>query len=142
MVTDGPMPDVGLPQQFGSAVTSGWDIKDFRFFYDAEEDALYVGINFFGIAGDADGDGNPSVTTQELLALGGQDLANLASSEAIQIQFDWNGDKEFDTIAGVPLMRMRTPSRLFQSRHPRVSSLQKQTALSHRYPRLSGLSAH
>ena len=102
MVTDGPMPDVGLPQQFGSAVTSGWDIKDFRFFYDAEEDALYVGINFFGIAGDADGDGNPSVTTQELLALGGQDLANLASSEAIQIQFDWNGDEEFDTIAGVP----------------------------------------
>ena len=33
---------------------------------------------------------------------GGQDLANLALSEAIQIQFDWDGDREFDTIAGVP----------------------------------------
>ena len=33
---------------------------------------------------------------------GGNDLANLASSEAIQIRFDWNEDGVFDTIAGVP----------------------------------------
>jgi hypothetical protein len=33
---------------------------------------------------------------------GGQDLGDLALSEAIQIEFDWNGDGAFDTIAGVP----------------------------------------
>jgi hypothetical protein len=58
IVTDEAEPDVGLPVVFLPR-TSGWDINDFRFVYDAEEDALYVGINFFGIAGDADGDGNP-----------------------------------------------------------------------------------
>ncbi len=93
--------DVGLPPGLPFA-TSGWDIKDFRFVYDAGEDALYVGINFFGIAGDADGDGDPSRTIPELILLGGQDLADLGGSEAIQIQFDWDGDDEYDTIAGVP----------------------------------------
>ncbi len=101
-------PDVGLPPAFPFP-TSGWDIKDFRFVYDAEEDALYVGINFFGIAGDADGDGNPSSTSPALTALGGTDLANLASSEAIQIEFDWNGDGVFDTIAGVPTPPLPKP---------------------------------
>ena len=101
IVTDGSDPDVGLPGQFGS-ITSGWDIKDFRFVYDAEEDVLYVGINFFGIAGDADGDGNPSGTSAQLSTLGGTDVADLGASEAIQINFDWNRDGAFDTIAGVP----------------------------------------
>jgi hypothetical protein len=103
IVADGATPDVGLPAVLASAsVTSGWDIKDFRFVYDAEKDVLYVGINFFGIAGDPDGNGNPSGSSAELISRGGQDLADLASSEAIQILFDWNGDGEFDTIAGVP----------------------------------------
>ena len=101
IVADGATPDVGLPPAWPFA-TSGWDIKDFRFVYDAEKDVLYVGINFFGIAGDADGNGNPSGSSAELISRGGQDLADLASSEAIQILFDWNGDGEFDTIAGVP----------------------------------------
>ena len=99
---------MGLPPAFPFP-TSGWDIKDFRFVYDAEEDALYVGINFFGIAGDADGDGNPSSASPALTALGGADLANLASSEAIQIEFDWNGDGVFDTIAGVPTPPLPKP---------------------------------
>ena len=101
IVTDGTAPDVGMPPGSPS-VTSGWDIKDFRFVYDAEEDVLYVGINFFGIAGDADGDGDPSSSSPALISRGGQDLANLALSEAIQILFDWNRDGVFDTIAGVP----------------------------------------
>jgi hypothetical protein len=106
IVADGATPDVGLPPAWPFA-TSGWDIKDFRFVYDAEKDILYVGINFFGIAGDADGNGNPSGSSAELISRGGQDLADLASSEAIQILFDWNGDGEFDTIAGVPTDAMR-----------------------------------
>jgi hypothetical protein len=101
IVTDGAIPDVGMPP--GSpTVTSGWDIKDFRFVYDAEEDVLYVGINFFGIAGDADGDGDPSSASAALISRGGQDLPDLGSSEAIQISFDWNEDGVFETLAGTP----------------------------------------
>ena len=103
IVTDGTAPDVGLPgRPEWASVTSGWDIKDFRFFYDPADDSLYLGINFFGIAGDADGDGNPAAASPTLTALGGQDLADLGGSEAIQIEFDWNSDGVFDTIAGIP----------------------------------------
>jgi hypothetical protein len=103
IVTDGTAPDVGLPgRPEWASVTSGWDIKDFRFFYDPADDSLYLGINFFSIAWDADGDGNPSAASPTLAALGGQDLADLGGSEAIQIEFDWNSDGVFDTIAGMP----------------------------------------
>ena len=40
--------------------TSGWDIKDIRFHHDGSTDRLFVGINCFGICGDADGDGDPA----------------------------------------------------------------------------------
>lgn len=42
---------------------SGWDIKSINMQYDWISDALYVGIDCWGICGDADGDGNPSVST-------------------------------------------------------------------------------
>jgi hypothetical protein len=101
IVTDGTAFDVGVPPAWPFS-SSGWDIKDIRFLYDRDNDVLYVGINFFGIAGDADGNGNPSNASPELTARGGTDLPNLGASEAIQIQFDWNEDGVFDTIAGVP----------------------------------------
>ena len=101
IVADATDFDVGLPAPLPFS-PSGWDIKDVRFVYDQTTDVLYVGINFFGIAGDADGDGNPSSASPELTALGGSDLANLGGAEAIQIVFDWNEDGVFDTIAGVP----------------------------------------
>ena len=36
---------------------NGWLIKDMRVYYDQPDDRLYVGVNFFGIAGDVDGNG-------------------------------------------------------------------------------------
>ena len=50
--------DVGMPPGFASQ--SGWDIKDMIFHHDGANDVLYIGINCFGICGDADGDGDPS----------------------------------------------------------------------------------
>ena len=44
-----------------SGFNSGWAIKDIRLSYDAQSDTLSVGVNTFGIAGDADGNGNPGV---------------------------------------------------------------------------------
>lgn len=101
VITDGTAADVGLPPAWPYPY-SGWDVKDVRFFYDRDNNVLYVGINFFAIAGDADGDGDPSSTSTALVMRGGGDLASLAASEAIQIRFDWNEDGVFDTIAGVP----------------------------------------
>ncbi len=100
------LPDVGVPSPpfpTNPRPVSGWDIKDVRFFYDRQSDVLYVGINFFGIAGDADGDGDPANSSVTLTALGGSDVSNLGVGEAIQVAFDWNEDEVFDTIAGVPI---------------------------------------
>jgi len=48
--------DVGLPLNAPPGTVSGWDMVDLRLTYDTATDTLYVGINTFGIAGDADGD--------------------------------------------------------------------------------------
>ena len=41
---------------------SGWAVKDIRLDYNAATDTLAVGVNTWGIAGDADGKGNPGAT--------------------------------------------------------------------------------
>ncbi|HEY5814403.1 MAG TPA: hypothetical protein VIT23_17320, partial [Terrimicrobiaceae bacterium] len=73
--------------------------------YDSNTNSLAVGINFFGIAGDADGNGDPSNTSGALSSSGGTDQPNLSGGEAIQIAFDWNADSTFDIIAGIPLFQ-------------------------------------
>ncbi|HEY5814370.1 MAG TPA: hypothetical protein VIT23_17155, partial [Terrimicrobiaceae bacterium] len=104
IVADGVAPDVGVPvPTFPIGTISGWDIKDIRFVYDSNANSLAVGINFFGIAGDADGNGDPSNTSAALSSSGGTDQPNLSGGEAIQIAFDWNADSTFDIIAGIPL---------------------------------------
>jgi hypothetical protein len=55
--------DVGRPLNARPGIVSGWDMVDLRLAYDAAADTLYVGINTYGIAGDADGDGNPGGTS-------------------------------------------------------------------------------
>lgn len=41
-------------------------MKDIRFSYNYRTDELFIGINCYGICGDADGDGDPSVTSDAL----------------------------------------------------------------------------
>jgi hypothetical protein len=106
VVSDGPSPDVGTPPGWPyptpSNPTSGWDMKDLRFFYNAAADEMNIGVNCFGICGDADGNGDPSVSSPELLQRGGTDLANLGQSESIAIALDLNLDGAFDFVVGVP----------------------------------------
>ena len=64
IIEDTSNPDVGMPPAIGG--TSGWDIKDIRLLFDGDADTLTVGVNFWGIASDADGDGDPSSTSTEL----------------------------------------------------------------------------
>ncbi len=95
--------DVGTPTSLGDIVT-GNDIKDFRFFYDESIDELFVAINYVGIGGDPDGDGDvasgpiadPANPTNDF----GNDPANW-QGESFAVTFDVDGDGSSDFIAGV-----------------------------------------
>ena len=69
---------------------------------------LYIGINCFGICGDADGNGDPSDSAAALTARGGVDLPNFRNSEAALIALDFGApgkglpDGEMDVILGYP----------------------------------------
>lgn len=98
MLGDTPRRDVGMPSSLSSNV-SGWDIADVRFMYDPVADEMAVGVNFKGIGGDADGDGNPGMHE---LGAGGFDVANLGGTESVCVRIDFDRDGRFDLIAGVP----------------------------------------
>jgi hypothetical protein len=97
----GGVGDVGLPANKPNGTISGWDMVDLRLTYNATTDTLYVGINTFGIAGDADGNGDPGGTSAWLAANGGTDVANLGGTETIAVYFDLDKNGTFDVIAGV-----------------------------------------
>jgi hypothetical protein len=96
--------DVGMP---GDNTTipgpTGWDIKDLRLYLSA--DIMYIGINVGSnsstILGDADGDGNPSVTSAYLSGYGGTDTPSLGGTESAAVYFDLNQDGTWDVIAGI-----------------------------------------
>lgn len=95
--------DVGMPVQAMGAI-SGWEIQNAAFELDSFTDELHVGLDFVGIAGDADGDGNEGGSSAWLLGNGGWDFANLAATESICIAFDFDGNFQWDIIAGVSAM--------------------------------------
>ena len=122
IVTDGTAPDVGLPgRPEWASVTSGWDIKDFRFFYDPADDSLYLGINFFGIAG----------MRMETAILRPQALHSLRSEDRILQTWEDPRRSRSSSIGIVTgystqlqvFRRMRMPrlSRLLQICHPGLS---------------------
>jgi len=83
-------PDVGVPQQLPPGTLSGWDIRAIFFQYDDIEDELLIGVDCYGVCGDADGDGDPGSASPELRALGGQDLPDLARGEGIALVLDFD----------------------------------------------------
>jgi hypothetical protein len=97
----GGVGDVGLPANKPNGTVSGWDMVDLRLTYNAATDTLYVGINTYGIAGDADGNGDPGGTSTWLAANGGTDVANVGGTETIAVFFDLDKNGTFDVIAGV-----------------------------------------
>lgn len=77
-------------------------MRDIRLSYNEKTDELNIGINCFVVCGDADGDGDPSVTSLELTQRGGQDAPNLGLSESFAFAFDLNVDGVMDFVLGVP----------------------------------------
>lgn len=94
--------DVGVPSVL-AGVTSGWDIQAIGISYDEATDTLFVGIDTFGIAGDADGDGDGGTASAGLLINGGDDIANFGGTESFTFGLDLNDDGQLDVVAGVPL---------------------------------------
>jgi hypothetical protein len=110
---DDPEADVGMSApDFGPEARSGWDIKAVYLEYDPAADTLYVGIDCVVICGDADGDGDPSVTGPILGkpvsegGLGGTDVPNFGRGEAFALLIDTNNDftgasGNFEVVVGV-----------------------------------------
>lgn len=74
--------------QLAQTNRSGWDMRCVMLQYDIRTDTLHVGIQFYGIASDADGDGDASRTSEQLQQLGGIDHPNSTFSESIFLLID------------------------------------------------------
>lgn len=83
-------------------LSTGWSIKDIRLMYDEVADRMYVGVNFFGIAGDADSNGDPGTISPAAAARGAVDVPNLGGRESITVGFDVTKSGRPTILAGVP----------------------------------------
>ncbi len=64
---------------------NGWVMKDMRFDYNKATDTMQVGVNFYSIAGDADGNPTGKPAPQSLLE--GLDPASLGGRKSISVEF-------------------------------------------------------
>lgn len=109
--TSGQLPtsnpgDVARPTwMINEGKQTGFNIKDLRLHFDRAADVVYVGVNFFGIAGDVDGDGDPNNSDPRTLKGGGIDQPTFSGREAVAVGFDLNGDRVTDIIAGIPVSK-------------------------------------
>lgn len=81
--------DVGVPI---GVTETGFDLEQVCFYYDGNEDRLYVGIEPIGTAifGDADGDGDAGASSTPGLF----DFADLGGTETVVISMDLDGDSD------------------------------------------------
>ncbi|MEZ6197229.1 MAG: hypothetical protein R3F20_16105 [Planctomycetota bacterium] len=96
--------DVGVPPALISAgfPISGWDMKGVALSYESSTDTLFVGIDTYVIAGDADGDGDPGGESAPFQLIGGIDWPDFGGSEYFTLAFDFDDDGALDVIAGIP----------------------------------------
>ena len=96
----GGVGDVGIPS---ATAIAGWDMRDLRYVYDAAADELFFGLNFDGVGGDPDGDGDPA-SGPITLPGGGTDQPNWAGDETFAVVLDTNNDGFADVIAGIDFL--------------------------------------
>jgi len=96
-----PLGDAAVPAMAPPGTVTGWDLSGAAFELDRTAAQLHVGLDFFGIAGDADGDGFDGFTSPWLVILGGVDAPLLGGSESILAAFDFDQDGTYDLIAGM-----------------------------------------
>jgi hypothetical protein len=95
------------PSMLAHNQVTGWAVKDLRLAFDSSTNTMSVGVNTYGIAGDADGNGDPgTVTTPDFLH--GLDQPHLGGQKSITVAFAANnpGDPNHPgtpvVVAGVP----------------------------------------
>ncbi len=79
-----PIGDVAVAPWITS---TGWDLRETILTYNLKTDTLHVDMKFTGIAGDADGSGNPGGFDPRLTAAGGVNPANLGGLDSITTAF-------------------------------------------------------
>jgi len=92
---------------------NGYVMKDIRLSYDQKSDTLAVGVNFWGIAGNADGSPDGS-TNPKTAASGGQNPPHIGGDKSITIGFTPVTSAGTNApplvLAGVPALKDGTPS--------------------------------
>ncbi|MFM7316733.1 MAG: hypothetical protein ACKO5E_07275 [bacterium] len=106
VITNGNgVPDVGqFPWMTSQGIINGWDVKDVRLAWDQPNDVLYVGLNYFGVAGDSDGNGVVGTYTQEFRNAGGVELPGIGGRSTITLGIGPYGNNSKPTVvAGIPM---------------------------------------
>lgn len=86
---------------------NGWTIKDLRFDYNKASNTMQVGVNFYSIAGAADG--NPAgVPDPRTIAAGGSDPAHLGGQKSITVEFAPSSATN-PSLVGTPLITAGVP---------------------------------
>ena len=79
------------PYMLQNNEVTGWAVKDLRLSYDSSTNVMSVGVNTYGIAGDADGNGNPGALNPNDPGFAhGIDQPNLGGQKSITVAFAAN----------------------------------------------------
>jgi hypothetical protein len=75
------------PYMIQNGWTSGFLVESIRFEYDRATDTMFVGVQTYSIAGDADGNGNPGYTDPQMAAAGGVNYAHFGGDKSLTLAF-------------------------------------------------------
>lgn len=97
------------PYMIQQNAVTGWAVKDLRLAYDSSSNSMAVGVNTYGIAGDADGNGDPGgVSAADPDFKHGLDQPHLGGQKSITVAFAQNNPGDPNSpgtpviVAGIP----------------------------------------
>jgi hypothetical protein len=92
------------PYMVQNNLVTGWAVKDLRMAFDAGSNTLSVGLNTYGVAGDADGNGDPgSVSGSDPNFAHGLDQPHLGGQKSITVALAANNPGD-PTQHGTPIL--------------------------------------
>jgi hypothetical protein len=98
------------PYMIANNRITGWAVKDLRMGFDPGSGMVSVGVNSYGISGDADGNGNPgTVDPKDPNFVHGQDLPNFGGTKSITVAFAANNPTN-PNLPGTPLIVAGVPA--------------------------------
>jgi hypothetical protein len=98
------------PYMLQNNQVTGWAVKDLRLAYDVHNNTMSVGVNTYGIAGDADGNGNPgTVNPNDPGFMHGLDQPSLGGQKSITVAFAANNPGN-PTAPGTPVVVAGVPA--------------------------------